>query len=674
MQLTLKKSRCFMPLFVWMVLHSLSAEAAVASVPDDSITMQRIDDVVIEARRSPIKVSTAAPVQTLSGTELTRLGIQNMADAVRRFAGANVRDYGGVGGLKTVSVRNMGAAHTGVSYDGAPVSNCQAGQIDIGRFSLDNVSMLSLAIGQNEDLLQPAKLYASAGVLSIVTQRPVFDGDDKSAFQVKIKGGSFGYITPAVRWWQKLGENTVTSLEGDYMRADGNYPFRLVNGKYVTEERRNNSAITSWHGEGNLYHTFADSSNLQVKGYYYYSKRGLPGPVTLYNPVSDETLWDKNAFVQVKYRKEFSDKWNFQAQAKYNYGWNRDRDLGPQYSDGVYSATHRQNEYYVTASAVYRPVQPLQIALAQDAAVNTLHSTMPECPFPTRYTSLTALNVRYRLNGLTVNGVLLGTYINERVKAGKKPDDLSRLSPGVSVSVQPWRDEQLYFRVMYKSTFRTPTFNDLYYYRLGNRKLRPEKADEYNIGVTWSILPASFMDYLSFTVDGYFNNVTDKIVAFPTTYAWTMANYGKVHVTGVDITLASAFSLSRKVQLTLSGAYTFQKAVDLTDPDSKSYKHQLPYTPRHSGNVSAVIDMPWVDVGYSIVGVGKRYCLSQNIPVNKIDGYAEHTLTLSHEFLFRGYRLDLQGEIINLTDKQYDVIKYYPMPGRSWRVTGTFKF
>lgn len=123
MQLTLKKSRCFMPLFVCMVLHSLNAEATVAPVSDDSITMQRIDDVVIEARRSPIKVSTAAPVQTLSGTELTRLGVQNMADAVRRFAGANVRDYGGVGGLKTVSVRNMGAAHTGVSYDGAPVSN-----------------------------------------------------------------------------------------------------------------------------------------------------------------------------------------------------------------------------------------------------------------------------------------------------------------------------------------------------------------------------------------------------------------------------------------------------------------------------------------------------------------------------------------------------------------------
>jgi vitamin B12 transporter len=27
-----------------------------------------------------------------------------------------------------------------------------------------------------------------------------------------------------------------------------------------------------------------------------------------------------------------------------------------------------------------------------------------------------------------------------------------------------------------------------------------------------------------------------------------------------------------------------------------------------------------------------------------------------------------------LTNEQYDVIKYYPMPGRSWRITGTFKF
>lgn len=214
----------------------------------------------------------------------------------------------------------------------------------------------------------------------------------------------------------------------------------------------------------------------------------------------------------------------------------------------------------------------------------------------------------------------------------------------------------------------------MYYYRLGNRSLRPEKANEYNIGITWSKPFVSFLNYFSVTIDGYYNDVTDKIVAFPTTYAWKMANYGKVRATGIDATLAAATSLSKNITLVISGGYTFQKAIDLTDPTSKSYKDQLPYTPEHSGNVSAILEMPWVNVGYSIVGVSERYSMSQNIPENRIDGYMEHTVNLSKDFSLKRCKLRLQAEIVNLTDTQYDVIKYYPMPGRSWRLTGTIEF
>lgn len=647
-----------------------------AYVHADTITgkVHRIQEVTVSSRRSPIKVSSAIPVQTLSGADISQLGIQNMADAVRRFAGANVRDYGGIGGLKTVSVRNMGAAHTAVSYDGAPVSNCQAGQIDIGRFSLDNVAMLSLAVGQNDDMLQAAKLYASAAVLGIRTERPVFDDGRSSAFRLMVKGGSFGYVSPSFRWWQKFNDRLVTSVDGNFLRADGNYPFKLVNGKYVTTERRNNSAIDSWHGEANMFYSFPQGGELQVKGYYFYSKRGLPGAITLYNPVSTETLWDKNAFMQMRYSRRFSRKWELQVQGKYNYGWNRDREFGPQFTGGVYNAVHKQNEYYLSATGLYRPLSELTVAFAQDGVINTLRSTMVDCPYPDRYTSLSALSMRWQRRLFTVTGTLVGTYITETVKEGERPDDIKRLSPSLSVNVQPWSDEMLFFRAMYKSTFRTPSFNDLYYYRLGNRTLRPEKADEFDMGITWSrsLFPA--MDYMSVTVDAFYNDVTDKIVAFPTTYAWRMVNFGKVHVTGADVTLASAFSLTRDVKLIVSGAYTWQRAVDLTDPDSKTYKDLLPYTPEHSGNASCVVETPWVNVGYSVVAVGKRYFMSENIPANEIDGYAEHTLTLSRELDLRRCRLKLQGEIVNLTDCQYDVIKYYPMPGRSWRITGTFTF
>ena len=375
------KVRLVCAVFLSAGIFRLSAQ----EVGGDTITgkVHQIEKVTVTARRSPNKVTSAVPIQTMSRQDISQLGIQSMADAVRRFAGANVKDYGGIGGLKTVSIRNMGAAHTAVSYDGVAVSNCQAGQIDIGRFSLDNVSMLSLAIGQSEDLLQSARLYASAGVLGIETEKPHFDDGRSVAFQARVRGGSFGMVSPSLRWWQKLGSRTRVAVDAAYMRADGNYPFTLVNGKYVTEEKRNNSGIYSWQGEATLYHTFKDDSELDVKGYYFYSRRGLPGAVTLYNPLSDETLWDENTFVQARYRKHFSPRWSLQAQAKYNHGWNKYKDEGKEYTDGYYRENHRQDEYYISATVLYRPLEALTLSLAQDGVINKLRNSLPECPFPT---------------------------------------------------------------------------------------------------------------------------------------------------------------------------------------------------------------------------------------------------------------------------------------------------
>ncbi len=646
------------------------------SVMADTIADQteKISTVTVTAYRMQAKLSAALPVQMLYADNLRALGVNDMADAVSRFAGVNVRDYGGLGGLKTVSVRNMGASHTAVSYDGVPVSNCQAGQIDIGRFSLDNVSSISLAVGHDVDLLQPARLYASAAVLSITTQRPAFESGRNYSWRFEVKGGSFGYVSPSVRWNQRLTDKLCLSIDGSFMRADGNYPFQLENGHSITTEKRYNSAVKSYHTEANIYYSPAENSSLDLKGYYSYSDRGLPGAVTLYNPVSTETLIDKNGFFQATYNNRFSDRWKLRISAKYNYGFNADRETGPQFTDGIYAANHTQHEYFLTAAAQYSPISGLDIALAQDGFYNTLSSTLAQCPYPKRFTSLTALNIRYRLGIVTLNGSLVNTFITEHTESGVTPDDMERLSPSLSFSLKPIGSRNFHIRGFYKSTFRTPSFNDLYYDRLGNRSLRPEKASEFDLGVTWSgsLFPA--MNYLSVTADGYFNLVNDKIVAFPTTYAWRMANYGKVHIAGADITLATSVRLSRNVDLTVTGAYTFQKAIDVTSRSENNYRHQLPYTPRNSGNIGVTIDNPWVTFGYSLTGVGERYFMSQNIPAYRIKGYVDQSVTLSHEFRAGAVTIGLRGELLNIFNRQYEVIKYYPMPGRSWRIGATVKF
>ena len=74
------------------------------------------------------------------------------------------------------------------------------------------------------------------------------------------------------------------------------------------------------------------------------------------------------------------------------------------------------------------------------------------------------------------------------------------------------------------------------------------------------------------------------------------------------------------------------------------------------------------------MGVGERYYMSQNLPENRIDGYVEQSLSLSRNFNLKRGRIAVKAEVLNLADEQYDVIKYYPMPGRSWRLTGSFYF
>lgn len=637
----------------------------------DTTLERRIDEVTVTATPTPRRLTATIPVQVVTGEAIRTLGLQNMADAVRRFAGTTVRDYGGIGGMKTVSVRSLGAHHTAISYDQVAMSNTQAGQIDIGRLSLDNVAMLTLSVGQEEDLLQSARMSASAAVLSIRTEVPQFTSKRRHSLQAHIRAGSFGFVNPYLRLATRWNAHTALSVDANLLRADGVYPFTLVNGSERTREKRYNSDIRSWHSEANLYRT-TDRSELRAKVYAFRSERGLPGSVVLYRTGNSERLWDENFFAQANYRWKANDRWTVQAQGKYNYSWNKYEDTDPKYEGGRQTDLNTQHEYYASLAAMGQITDRFKLSLAQDGAINTLNNNVNDNPAPIRFTSLTALRARYRLGRVTMVGTALATLITERVKRGDRPADRSQFTPSFSLTYRPLSDLDLNLRALYKKTFRVPTFNDLYYLRIGNTGLRPELADEYNIGLTWTAAPARLIDQITLTWDGYYNEVHDKIVAFPSTYVWRMVNFGRVRIFGFDVALTAGVPLTHGVRVDLQANYTYQRATDVTSPEAKNYRDQIPYTPLHSGSGSAALRTPWIDAAYTVVAVGDRYYMSQNLPENRVNGYAEHTIALSRTFHIRhpgGCRIRVQAECVNWMDAQYDIIKYYPMPGRSLRAT-----
>ena len=655
-----------MALYVWLPI--------LAGVEDSTHTsIQVIEEIEVKARKLSREVSATTPTQSMQRSALTAIAARNAADAVRHFAGTNVKDYGGIGGLKTVSVRGLGASHTAVSYDGVVVGNCQAGQIDLGRFATNSLDGVALHVGQPDDLIATARALASGSLVSLSSRKPEWD-DKRYRMVTALTGGSFGYINPTLDYAYKLSEHTSTNLSLDLSTAHGRYPYTLVNGTQVTTEERTNTDVTQLLGEWGLSHTLTDGSTLDTKLYAYTSERGLPGAIILYNNSSTERLADRNMFAQMRYTKAWEHRWQLRASGKYTYGYDRYTDTNVKYEGGEQTDENLQHEYYAQATLLYQPTTSWQLSIAQDGFINRLTSNLPSCPNPIRYTSLTALQTQYRSQKVNMRGILLATMIaehsqKEELSVISCPLSTKELTPTISGSFRPFESEPLYVRMMYKHTFRMPTFNDLYSFRSGNKDLRPERAREYNLGLTWQAPTMPWLSDLKLTIDGYYNDVTDKIVAFPSTYVWKMANYGRVNIKGLDATLVGTAPLSKSMVLNGSLSYTLTRATDVTDPTAQGYGIQLPYTPMHSGSGRLLLTTPWGNIGYAVLLVSERYSMSEQSPRYRIAGYADHTLTLSHTFDMGATRLTTQAEALNLTNAQYQIIQYYPMPGRQFRVT-----
>ena len=647
----------------------------------DTTAVYDIQEVVVTENYRNSETRSTAPLQILSQKKLATLNALQVSDAVKYFSGVTVKDYGGIGGLKTVSVRSLGAAHTAVSYNGMTLSDCQNGQIDIGRLSLENVDMLSLANGQSDQIFQAARLFASAAVLNIRTAAPKFEDDRPVNGKLAMRGGSFGLLNPSAYVNVRLGDRWSVHVDGEWLYSNGQYPYLLHYGSAgtdsVSRERRQNTDVNNLRAEAMFYGSFSDTDEMQVQVYYYGSERGLPGATIYYNTLnfSSQRLWDNTFFAQAHYKKDW-DKWAFRVDGKYNFGYTRYLDPTMLNSAGREENTYRQQEYYVSAGGLYKIIPNLSVSLNTDAFVNTLWADLTDFSFPVRYSWLTALAVKYVSNRVLATGSLLATLTKEQVRIGRSADIPFRLSPYASVSVQPFERVDLRVRAFYKNIFRLPTFNDLYYGRIGNPDLKPETTNQYNLGLTYSVRIGRYVPLLSFTADAYHNDVRDKIVAFPSKniYTWTMLNYGKVSINGLDLTGEAAFYPWEKIGLSIGGTYTYQRALNVTDPDSREYGHQIPYTPRVSGSGKAALETPWVNLAYSVVWSGHRYAVNQNYAENRVPGYSDHSLSVSRTFHIGRTELACSVECLNLGGKNYEVVRYFPMPGRSWRASVQWKW
>ena len=595
------------------------------------------------------------PSQTLAGAALQDLSTTSVADALKYFSGVQIKDYGGLGGLKTVNVRSLGSQHVGVYLDGIRITNAQNGQIDLGRYSLSNMESVALYNANRNERLQSASEYASAATVYLQTRRP-----DSTTFNVEYGAGSFGL--------QKLKTyfsfRNILFVDAEYQRTDGGYPFRFQSASEDTVGKRRNSDISFYRLEAAGFY-----KGFTAHAYFYSSERGLPGPVV--RRLSDQwdstdRQWDRNFFLQSTYRHTW-DRFALKTNLKYAYDWLRYLQDPSTNAAAMHCDNHyRQQDLYASVSAAWN-TSWLSLTASTDLRWSDLTTNVYRSAYVYRLDSKSLLSAIASYRGFEGNIALLYTHIGDHsARSAQSAATLSRLTPMLLAS---WHRRAFTVRAFHKRIFRAPTLNDLYYTLVGNAQLRPEYTSQFDLGIDYKDR------HLHLALDAYYNRIEDKIVAIPmkSQFRWSMVNFGLVKSLGLSATAGYDRTWGR-FSLNANANYTCQRDRDYSSPHDPEYRNTIPYSPLHSA--SLIVDLAYD--GWSLctswLYTGDRFALISNNRDDLLGAWQTVDLKLNKRFRIRRHYVQATVECNNLCDSRHEVVKRYPMPGRNWKATLQWQF
>ena len=389
-----------------------AADSIIASSPDSLIAHYiNLDEYTITAR---VKEKDIIIPQTLAGVQLKKMNALSVADAIRYFSGVQIKDYGGVGGIKTVNIRSMGTNHMGVYYNGIQLGNAQNGQIDLGKYSLENIEEIQLYNGQKSDIWQSAREFGAAGSIYLTTRRPRFEAGKAFNVKAQMRAGSFALINPSLLFDIRLSETMSITANAELVSSDGKYPFRYrrvtPSGEvaYDTTAIRQNGDINAIRVEAALNHYYSNTGFWKLQLYHYNSERGVPGAIVNNVWRNGERLWDRNSFVQATWQDELFNRWSVRANMKYANDYTRYINN----DDKLIRVENQylQQEFYFTMAHKVRIFDWWDVSAAYDVQYNQLSMFLAAHRWTHWLSAATAINVK---NYLRLQASVLGTFVND---------------------------------------------------------------------------------------------------------------------------------------------------------------------------------------------------------------------------------------------------------------------
>jgi vitamin B12 transporter len=597
----------------------------------------RLPEVTVVATRTPIEPHTAPgrlerirPAETVSP-------LGSVAELLRDQTNLSMRAYG-PGAMATLSWRGTDGAHTLVLLDGLPLGNAQNAVVDLELLPAALWDVVELAYGSGSALYGSSAL---GGVLRLVPPDPP--------------------MAPwSARFWGQAN---------DYGLREGGLGLASRSGAF-------------W---------------VQVIGYGAWSaNRYRYQDNTVYPPVwrrrQNADYEQIGGWIRSGYERG---PWRFRLSY---WGHRADRGLPGPIIAGVGRARQEDVLSYGWAELAYRPAgleQRLLVALQRDA----LRYSDPDAdllahhrnrswafwyegtalPSPEahlawglwyRHQSVESANLaRFRgrhllsLYGSALWRLRPGWLVYPALRADFYSDASDAISPrlGMNLVIR----DGVAFKAQVGRNYRVPTFNDLYWIGGGNPELKPERSWAVDGGLRYQA-PRGEGELTLF-----WNDIRQRIVWLPGPDGrWRAQNQGHVRIRGLEASLRGQVSSGLELGVLYTGLDARKQ--DRSGPGDRTHGRVLMYVPPHMARLTArIMRGSWLIEARALLS-SYRYTTADNTAW--LPGYGLLTLAGAYSGFWQGIRIRARVALENLFDTPYQIMPYYPMPGRALRVGVEFSW
>lgn len=595
-----------MPARLWRAATALCAFSLVLPVhaADDPA-----DEIVVTATRDSQRLAnTIQHTSVITEREIRASQAVDVPTLLRREAGIEFTQNGGVGRVGGLFVRGANPNQSLILVDGVRINSATTGGTQIDQLLLDEIERIEIVRGPG------SALYGSdaiGGVVQIFTKR----GRGALAPNATIGFGNEGTQRYALGYGGNAGPWQF-NVNGSYFRTDG---FSSL----VTD------ASPTANPDPDGYKNLSGSA----MGTYHFNDRNRAG-FTLYASEGRSDFDD--AFAASRYdlqtgkayvssataftHNQLTDVWTSRLTASQGV------DQFRNYLNG------RQTSFFRTENQALTWQNGLAVAPGQNLTLGA--ETLSQQVNST---------VAYTRDSRTVNSGFAGyngTFGRNLLQGNLRYDHYTDFGGKTSYLAGYGYQfiESLRATASYSRGFRAPSFNELFFPNFGNPNLEPEEATQSEVGLQYAA-GGQLVRLVAFRTD--YDNL---IGGFP------LQNVNNAQVKGVELAYTGTFAGTN-----LKASFTYQ------DPENKDTGQQLVRRAKQFGSFGASRAFGPFSIGGEVLASGPRYDTNvftfQRVEVAR---YAVVNLFARYNFtpeLFVGLRVD------NLFDKEYTLASGYNVQG-----------